>query len=240
MKDLFLITILGISLISCHNKKPEAMPETTTVSETEQPQAPQFENNVPSTHLPYKVVNREVVSAPLADGQELKKLRETIDIPSEYSEQQLKEIANVLKHNETFDYFNFEFYLESQPKTGPNYGIVNISPGEVYAKVNYVEPPKEPEKPVKKPYDGCTVYGAWNMMGAKVIAYQKNGRCYMVNYYGGSNYGDPELYYKTTYHGRTAFKNAEDPADMYVINSNGDLDGYYDGDLVTTFGQTTY
>lgn len=31
-----------------------------------------------------------------------------------------------------------------------------------------------------------------------------------------------------------------DPADMYVINSNGDLDGYYDGDLATTFGKTTY
>ena len=240
MKHLFLITFLGFSLISCNNKKPEPMPEIITDSEPEQIQTPKLENKAPSTNLSYKVVNREVVSAPLVDGQELKKLRETIDIPSRYSEEQLKEIANVLKHNESFDYFNFEFYLESQPKTGPNYGIVNISPGEVFAKVNYVESPKEPEKPVRKPYDGYTVYGAWNMMGAKVIAYQKNGRCYMVNYYGGSNYGDPELYYKTTYHGLTAFKNAEDPEDMYVINSNGDLDGYYYGDLASTFGKTTY
>lgn len=62
----------------------------------------------------------------------------------------------------------------------------------------------------------------------------------MVNYYGGNNYSDPERLIKATWRGRTAFKNAEAPADMYAINSNGDLDGYYEGDSATTFGQTTY
>ena len=182
---------------------------------------------------------------PLPDGQSLKKLRVTVEIPVEYSDLGLGDIAEDIKRKEPYEYLFVEFYLPSQPKTGPNYGIAKRTPTENSAVVNYVAPPKAPEQrteqpTIKKPYDGCKVYGAWNMMGAKVIAYQKNGKCYMVNYYGGSKYSEPERYIKTTFRGRTAFKNAEDPADMYVINANGDLDGYYEGDLATTFGQTTY
>lgn len=167
-------------------------------------------------------------------------MRYTVVIPSEYSQTALDEIADVIKYNAAVEYVFVEFYMDGQPLSGANYGIAKRLPNESSSEINYIAPPKEPEKPVAKPYDGCKVYGAWSMMGAKVIAYQKNGNCYMVNYYGGSNYGDPERYYKTSYHGHTAFKNAEDPNDMYVINSYGDLDGYYEGDLASTFPQTTY
>lgn len=241
MKHLFLVVLISVSLISCKKEKSENMQDTINDFKLKQEQAFQLENNnVTTTQLSYKVTNREIATVPIKNDLELKKLMISIDIPSEYSETQLKEIANVLKNNEPYEYFNFEFYLETQPKTGLNYGNVNITPAGTYVTVNHVPIPREPEKSVKKPFDGCTVYGAWDMIGAKVIAYQKNGRCYMVNYYGDSNYGDPELYYKTTFGGHTAFENAEDPADMYVINSNGDLDGYNDGDLVITFRKSSY
>ena len=182
---------------------------------------------------------------PLPDGQSIQKIRYTVEIPIEYSEIALNEIADVIKSKEQMEYVFIEYYLPNQPRNSGNYGISKRTPSEHSTEINYIAPPKEPQTTQPKaeantPYKGCKVYGAWNMTGAKVIAYQKNNRCYMVNYYGGTKYSEPELYIKTTWHGRTAFKNAEDPADMYVINNNGDLDGYYEGDLATTFSQTTY
>ncbi|MCQ2146429.1 MAG: hypothetical protein MJZ16_02825 [Bacteroidales bacterium] len=66
--------------------------------------------------------------------------------------------------------------------------------------------------------------------------YTKNGKTYMVNYYStSSEYSAPEVFLKTTFHGHTAFKNSEDPDDMYVIESDGSLGGYYMGDRASTF-----
>lgn len=79
------------------------------------------------------------------------------------------------------------------------------------------------------------VYGAWNMIGAVVMIYEENGKCYVINRYNESKYGDPELYYKKTYQGQPAFVNAQDPDDMYVINQDGDLDGYNAGEKVISF-----
>lgn len=236
----FLLSACGGN--SSDNRQAESLPQTiqqNTIVEA----VPAITETVCS--YDYTVLNKEESTMPLPDGQSLKKLRVTVEIPVEYSDLGLGDIAEDIKRKEPYEYLFVEFYLPSQPKTGPNYGIAKRTPTENSAVVNYVAPPKAPEQrteqpTIKKPYDGCKVYGAWNMMGAKVIAYQKNGKCYMVNYYGGSKYSEPERYIKTTFRGRTAFKNAEDPADMYVINANGDLDGYYEGDLATTFGQTTY
>lgn len=175
---------------------------------------------------------------PLPDNQSIAKVTYTIEIPIEYSETELDNIADAIKSQDRHDYIFVEYYLTSQPKTGRNYGISKRTPSERSSKINYVASPAPEPKEVKTPYDGWKVYGKWSMAGATLIVYKKGGRCYMVNYYGSTNYGEPELYIKTTYHGSPAFKNAEDPADMYVINSNGDLDGYYGGDLATTFPQT--
>lgn len=198
-----------------------------------------------TTSYSYTIENKEVASMSLPAGQQVQKVRYTVEIPLEYSDIALNEIADVIKNQETIEYVFVEYYLPNQPRNGINYGISKRTPSDTSTEINYVAPPKEPEPTspqaeVNTPYKGCKVFGAWNMTGAKVIAYQKNGKCYMVNYYGGSNYSDPELYIKTTFRGCVAFKNAEDPADMYVVNRNGDLDGYYEGDLATTFGQTTY
>lgn len=76
------------------------------------------------------------------------------------------------------------------------------------------------------------VYGAWNMIGAVVMIYEENGNCYVIKRYNESKYGEPELYYKKSYQGQTAFVNAKDSDDMYVINRNGDLDGYNAGEKV--------
>ena len=243
MKKDYIIISLAFLLTACGGKSGSDSSATETKS-SEQQEIVEIAP-VRACNYSYDIVGREESSMPLPDGQEVKKLRVTVEIPSEYSDIALNDIADDIKRTTSNEYLFVEFYLPSQPKTGPNYGIAKRTPSENSAVVNYVAPPQAPEATpdqpkVKAPYDGCKVYGAWNMMGAKVIAYQKNGRCYMVNYYGGTNFGDPERYIKTTYRGRTAFKNAEDPADMYVINGNGDLDGYYDGDLATTFGQTTY
>lgn len=240
MKNFIYIALLSLMAVSCDKSQTVPMPEKIADFEQESAQIPKLEVVTPATRLKYKVVHSEVSTVSVTEGKELKKIDVKIDIPSKYSEPQLREVANVLKHNEPFDYFNFEFYLESQPKTGINYGTVNISPKGIKSTVNYIEPQKEEKKSVKKPYEGSKIYGAWDMRWAKVIAYQKNGHCYMVNYYGDSKYGEPELYYKTTYNGYTAFQNAEDPNDMYVINRNGDLDGYASGDYVVTFLQTIY
>ncbi len=88
---------------------------------------------------------------------------------------------------------------------------------------------------LKTPYDNSHVYGKWKMVGAIVIVYEKGKDCYMVNYYGGNNYGEPELFIKTEFQDNLAFENAEDPMDLYVINQNGDLEGYYNGELANTF-----
>ena len=234
-KALFIIASAAL-LTSCGgNKSQEAVQEETTVAVPEVVEQPVY---APTTSYSYTVVNKQESVMPLPDNQELKKITYTVEIPSEYTEYALGEIADVIKHQDSHEYVFVEYYLASQPKTGPNYGIAKRTPSENSATVNYVAPPAPEPVAAKAPYDGGKVYGKWSMMGATVIAYQKNGKCYMVNHYGGSNYGDPERYIKTTYRGRTAFKNAEDPADMYVINSNGDLDGYYEGDLASTFPQT--
>lgn len=108
------------------------------------------------------------------------------------------------------------------------------SPTESYSsQVQNKEEPKLTE--TSAPYTGHKVFGKWNMVGAVLTIYQKGDKCYMVNDYGDGKYDDPERFIKTTYHGQAAFKNAEDPNDMYVINSSGDLDGYAFGDLACTF-----
>lgn len=240
MKKTTLTLTVCALLASCGSKQESNSTEAQQEEEVAvvEQKTPNVEASHVSTTYEYSVINKVESSMPLPYNQELKKMTYTVEIPIEYSDIALNEIADVIKHNEQAEYVFIEYYLASQPKSGPNYGISKRTPSENSTTINYVAPPTPPASDVKAPYDGCKVYGKWSMMGAIVIAYQKGGRCYMVNYYGGSKYGDPELYYKTTYRGRTAFKNAEDPADVYVINRNGDLDGYYDGDLASTFPQT--
>lgn len=193
--------------------------------------------NVPTTNFPYKVINKSEDSIITLDNKVITKVTYVVIIPSEYSKDVLDEIADILKYEANNEYVFVEYYLESQSKTGVNYGISKRTPLEISSTINYVAPPKTESVTIKAPYDGCKVYGKWQMVGAIVIVYQKKGKCYMVNFYGGSKYSDPERYIKTTYEGCTAFKNVEDPADMYIINNNGDLDGYYDGDLASTFSR---
>lgn len=166
----------------------------------------------------------------------IKKVTYTIVIPKEYDKNELDKISDFLKSQESISYVFVEYYLDTQPLNGGNYAISKRSPQEVSTTINYKASPKE-DASIKTPYSGCKIYGKWSMYGATLIVYQKNGRTYMVNYYGGNSYGDEELYRKTTYRGRTAFVNADDPDDMYVINANGDLDGYNMGDLATTFSR---
>ena len=242
MKNYLILGTLLSLLASCSGKEADTQAneipnDSLIVEDVVEEVAPVV---APTTSYNYTIEAKEESSMPLPDGQQLKKIRYTVQIPSEYSKAALDEIADVIKSQEPIEYLFVEFYLPNQPRNSGNYGIAERTPDENSSTINYVAPPVEPEKPIAKPYDGCKVYGAWSMMGAKVIAYQKKGKCYMVNYYGGTNYGDPELYYKTTYRGHTAFKNAEDPDDMYVINSNGDLDGYAFGELACTFPSTSY
>ena len=175
-----------------------------------------------------------------SEGGEVQKIHYSIEIPSEYSNEELDDIANVLKAKETINRVFVEFYLEGKPVNKGNYALAIRTPDGNSTQINYIAPPAEPKKNIKKPYDGCKVYGAWEMYGAKVIAYQKGDKCYMVNYYGGEKFDEPERYIKTSYGGRTAFKNAEDPNEFYVINRDGDLDGYSYGDLASTFPMTIY
>lgn len=236
MKKTLFTLASAVLLISCGSNNSQEPSTATAVEEVA------YEDATPSptkrTSYSYTIVGQKEASMPLPDNQEIKKMTYTVEIPSEYSKYALAEIADVIKQNDNkHEYVFVEFYLASQPKTGPNYGIGIRTPSDNNTTVNYIAPPTPEAKDAKTPYDGCKVYGKWNMMGATVIAYQKNGNCYLVNYFGGNEYDEPERFIKTTYHGHTAFKNAEDPADMYVINSNGDLDGYFEGDLATTFPQ---
>ncbi len=239
MKKSTLIVAGCILFTSCGSKQGSNSVDVQqeNVAVVSEQEAPLVDAISTSTTYEYKVIKKEESSIPLPDNQELKKMTYTVEIPIEYSDIALNEIADVIKRGEKANYVFVEYYLVSQPKSGPNYGISKRTPSENSTTINYVASPAPPAPEVKAPYDGCKVYGKWNMMGATVIAYQKDGRCYMVNFYGGSRYGDPELYYKTSYRGRTAFKNAEDFADVYVINGNGDLDGYYGGDLAGTFSK---
>ncbi len=236
MKKLILIIAACAIVTSCgsdhHSEERKVIEHEVAVYDL-----PPATPIVPTTSYSYTIINKIESAMIISDNQELKKITYTLEIPSEYSQSALEEIADVIKHEDNHKYIFIEYYLPTQPKNGPNYGISKRIPTESSSTINYIAPPTPPAPEVKAPYDGCKVYGKWNMMGASVIAYQKGGRCYMVNYYGGSNYGDPELYYKTTYQGGTAFKNSEDPNDVYVINSNGDLDGYYAGDYAGTFAK---
>ena len=244
MKKIIFASSILLALASCGGKSNKVKSAIADPMSS-QYEVPQAAPTASSTTYSYIIENKDVSTMQLPNGIQVQKIRYTVEVPIEYSDIALNEIADVIKSQEPIEYVFIEYYLPSQLRNSGNYGFSKRTPTERSTEINYITPPKDPEPTqpkaeVNTPYKGCKVFGAWNMMGAKVIAYQKNGRCYMVNYYGGSNYSDPELYIKTTWRGRTAFKNAEDPADMYVINSNGDLDGYYDGDLATTFSQTTY
>lgn len=192
-------------------------------------------SKAPTTSYTYKIVNKKESSLKLHDNQELKKMTYTVEIQKELSKSALDEIANVIAYSEPCEYIFIEYYLSTQVKNGPNYGLSKRTPTEQSSQINYIAPPAKESVAVKKPYDGCKVFGKWSMMGATVIVYQKGDNCYMVNHYGGSKYDEPERYIKTTFRGCTAFKNAEDLADVYVINNNGDLDGYYEGYYASTF-----
>ncbi len=237
MKKMYVLSFVVLSLLSCNNNKSQQQEEASAVDsvEVDVPDTTQT-----SITREYSVSNREIQSIKDTNGNEVQKVHFSVVIPSEYSENDLTDIANELKAKENINRVFVEFYLKGMSTNSGNYGIAIMTPDENSTKINYVAPPKEPEKKIKKPYDGCKVYGAWQMYGAKVIAYQKGGKCYMVNYFGGTNFDEPERYIKTTYRGRTAFKNAEDPNEIYVINSDGDLDGYSYGDLASTFPLTLY
>lgn len=234
-KALYLITSVALLSSCTGNSSDESNQTEATVAETviEQPTTIS-----PSTSYQYTVISRQESAMPLANNQEIKKMTYTVEIPEEYSLIALNEIADVIKNEDQHEYVFIEYYLSSQPKSGLNYAISKRTPIDNNTTINYIAPPEPETSAVETPYDGAKVYGKWSMPGATVIAYQKKGKVYMVNHYGGSKYGDPERYIKTTYGGRIAFKNAEDPNDMYVINSDGDLDGYFEYDLVTTFPQT--
>lgn len=225
----FLMTTLIV--VSCNNKNNN---NETTVVEVAYEQAPTFDY-VPATSHHYSIVNKQESSLELSENQSLKKIRYTVEIQTELSKSALDEIADDIASSDSHEYIFVEYYLPTQDKKGPNYGLSKRTPTERTSQINYVAPPKAEHVNVKTPYDGCKVYGKWNMMGAIVIAYQKGNNCYMINYYGGSNYGEPEIYIKTTFRGQTAFKNTEDFNDVYVINQDGNLEGYYCGDLATIF-----
>lgn len=193
-------------------------------------------NNLPDKNFSAPQNLYEVYSRKITELNGIRKVTYIIKIPSEYDKMKLDEISDYLKRSETGQYVFIEYYLQNQPLNGGNYAISKRTPQEVSTTINYVTSPKEPNN-VKAPYDGCEIYGKWSMYGATLIVYKKNGKTYMINYYGDNNYGDEELYRKTSYRGKTAFVNTEDPADMYVINANGDLDGYNMGELATTFSR---
>lgn len=207
-------------------------------SEEEFRKTEDYKKMAPTTSYTYKIVGKKEVKfrLPRPYYQEMTKVTYTVDIESELSKVALDEIADVIKYSDPNEYVFVEYYLPTQSKYGTNYGISKRTPSERISQINYIAPPKEKDSNVgKKPYDDCLVFGKWNMIGAVVIAYQKGNVCYMVNYYGDSNYGEPEIYIKRYLDGFTVFENAEDPSDVYVINENGDLDGYYEGDFVVTF-----
>lgn len=232
---LFTLIVLASVMFSCNNKQENKVEEVCVeVVECEQIESIQV---APTTSYSYTILSKEESSFPLPDNQQITKMTYTLEIQSELSESALDEIADVIAYSDSHEYIFVEYYLPTQLKNGPNYGISKRTPSERSSQVNYIAPPAKEEATVKAPYDGCKVYGKWNMMGATLIVYQKGNKCYMVNYYGGSNYGEPERFIKTTYRGRTAFKNAEDPDDVYVINGEGNLDGYYCGDYASTFTQ---
>lgn len=246
MDNLFskvMLTGLAASLIfvSCVNKQDNT--ESKVETEIVVDEFTRIDSVVAvtsaTTLYPYKIIDKKESSFNLPDKQVLKKMTITVEIETELHKSALDEIANVIAKTEPYEYVFIEYYLATQAKNGPNYGLSKRTPTEQSTQINYVAPPaKESTSTTKTPYDGCKVYGKWNMVGATVIVYQKGNNCYMVNYYGGTNYGEPERFIKTKFKGRTAFKNAEDPADMYVINKYGDLEGYYEGDLACTFSKT--
>lgn len=240
MEKTFILFFIALAAISCNNGS-SSKNESASELDSAFVSAPDIKNTLeaPSTRE-YKVISRAIQSMQDAEGNKVQKIHYSIEIPSEYDKDDLDNIANELKAKETVNRVFVEFYLEGKNSNNGNYALATRTPDDNSTKINYVAPPQEPKQKIKKPYDGCKVYGAWEMYGAKVIAYQKGGKCYMVNYYGGSNFDEPERYIKTSYRGRTAFKNADDPNEIYVINSNGDLDGYSYGDLASTFPMTIY
>ena len=205
---LSIIWTLFLSVNSHDNVQVKNEMGTTTVINNPQTEVIPT-NTLTTTSHPYTIIDKKKSSANLSNNQILKKVTYTVEIQTELSKNALDEIADVIAHSEPCEYVFVEYYLTTQAKNGPNYGLSKRTPIDNSSQINYIAPPaKKPEK-VKAPYDGCKVYGKWNMMGgAVVIAYQKGSKCYMVNYYGGSNFGEPELYIKTTIGGRTAFKNS--------------------------------
>lgn len=230
---IFALLITVSLAVSCNNKNNN---NETTAVEVAYEQAPTIDY-VPATSYHYNIVNKQESSLELSENQSLKKIRYTVEIQTELSKSALDEIADAIASSDSHEYIFVEYYLPTQDKKGPNYGLSKRTPTERTSQINYVAPPKAEPVDIKTPYDGCKVYGKWNMMGATVIAYQKGNNCYMINYYGGSNFGEPERYIKTTIGGHIAFKNVEDLDDVYVINQNGDLEGYYCGDLASTFSK---
>ena len=230
---MFVLLITTLIFVSCDMKPNGKVTSTVSCSA----------NESPCTLHPYTIVDKKESILILPSNEKIKKIVYTVDIQKELTEYELDEIADVIECSESCKYVFIEYYLPMQVKSSYNYAISVRTPVEQYTKVNYLTPPVEElakvQEPVKveTPYDGCKVFGKWNMMGAVVIVYQKENNCYMVNYYGGSNYGEPERFIKTTFRGCTAFKNAEDPNDIYVINRDGNLEGYYEGDLACTFSQ---
>jgi len=193
---------------------------------------------IPVPSVSYTIYSRNESKAPYSNGTYITKIQYIVDIPQEYDKSQLDEIADYLTQEENGRIVTVEFYLPNQTKGAGNYGIAYRTIDDHSTTINYIASPKKDTDAEAKdaPFKGATrIYGKWSIPDAILTIYQKGGKCYMVNYYSNGKYDDPVLFYRTKMNGRTAFKNSEDLDDVYVIESDGSLGGYYQGDCGAVF-----
>lgn len=226
MKKILLLAIVCVTLFSC-NKGGSGIDSDS------------LKNAANAQKEEYTVLNKDESTIRLGDNSELKSVTFTVELDGEYPKEKVDEIADELKDKD-LEYAFFDFFVKGQDTSDNPYAVVTRTPEENSTVVNGVTKSDPYANKVRAPYARCKVYGAWKMSGTTVVAYQKGGKCYMVDNYGNGKYGEPIAYKLTTFQDMTAFQNLSDAKDMYVINEDGDLDGYNGDDFATTYKQTDY
>ena len=86
--------------------------------------------------LDYKILSSDNSSATYSDDRKIVKRSYIVEIPKEYSKNQLDHIANEICLSDACQIIMIEYYLKSQDKNGINYGISKRTPAENYSEIN--------------------------------------------------------------------------------------------------------
>lgn len=228
LKYFLLISCLILSSCNRNNKNVNTNSQPDSIITAMPPKL--FTDSIKQYN--YKIYNRQV-----SEYNGIKKVEYTVIIPSTYNEQQLSDIASLLKRDDMqkIEYVFVSFYLEWQNINSTNYAISKRTPELNETIINYTPPKKNIDKTPL--LSGTKIIGKWYVyMGMQMIIYEKESKYYLLYINSDGSTGSPEPLMKTVSNGVSGYRYVEDTGEFFIIKSDG-LHSYFEGDEAAVFSK---